>query len=271
MLWSARHVPFPEVKRVVYKKNPLDQVICQLRFPPVLRIDTEVPAAFQERVRENFPNFSETSELKVEVPLGIMDKIQPEPIEQALKSSSYKNYEFSSEDEQWKISLTRTFVALTTKKYERWEEFREKLQIPLNALVETYTPNYFSRVGLRYIDVIRRSMLNLNDVNWDELLKPYILGILGSPQVRSNVKNFDSMCEIKLSDEESVVKIVAKLVKAISNDEICFMIDSDFYNSNKMDISSAIKKLDYFNNRASRLIHWCISERLHDAMEPQIL
>jgi len=32
-------MPFPEVKRVIYEHNPLDKVICQLRFPPILRIE----------------------------------------------------------------------------------------------------------------------------------------------------------------------------------------------------------------------------------------
>ena len=52
-------MPFPEVKRVIYKKNPLDRVICQLRFAPILKIDAEIPADFQEMIRADFPNYSE--------------------------------------------------------------------------------------------------------------------------------------------------------------------------------------------------------------------
>ncbi|HID30265.1 MAG TPA: TIGR04255 family protein [Desulfobacterales bacterium] len=264
-------MPFREAKRVLYKKNPLDRVICQLRFPPILRIDAEIPAQFQERVRRQFPNFSEASEWKVQVPQALEGQIPPEVLRQFVQSSGNKNYEFSSEDGVWQINLTRTFVALATKKYERWEEFKEKLQIPLEALSDVYSPDFFSRIGLRYTDIIKRSALGLDDVEWSQLLRPYILGILASPEVSDHVREFENRYEVGLSDGESVVRIVTTLIQPPDGDEICFMIDSDFYNSQKTEIDSAMERLNYFNVRASRLIQWCITERLHKAMEPQVL
>lgn len=266
---------FQECERVIYNKNPLDVVICQLIFPPILKIDTEVPVAFQERVRKYFPNFSEGSEiLNIDISSGVIDQIQSDPTKQILKPFSCKNYEFSSEDEEWKINLTRNFVSLKTKKYERWETFKEKLLIPFETLKEVYSPNYFLRVGLRYFDVFKRSFLNFPpNTNWDELLQPYILGLMGDPRtdLKDKVKNFASIYEIGLSDGESNVVINAKLVKAVKDDEICFMIDSDFYNANKTPIDSTMERLDFFNAQASRLIRWCITDRLHNAMEPQSL
>ena len=46
-------MPFPVTKRIIYKKNPLVEVICQLRFPPILSIDTEIPARFQGAIKKN--------------------------------------------------------------------------------------------------------------------------------------------------------------------------------------------------------------------------
>ena len=60
-------MPFPPAQRVLYNKSPLEQVICQLRFPPILRIDSDLPADFQDRIRNQFPNFGEASEFKLEV------------------------------------------------------------------------------------------------------------------------------------------------------------------------------------------------------------
>ncbi|MCI0485873.1 MAG: TIGR04255 family protein [Blastocatellia bacterium] len=264
-------MPFPKVERVLYKRNPLDQVICQLRFPPILRIDAEIPANFQDKVRTLFPNFLETSQWNVEVSPNLKGQIPFDIVQQVLQSSGNKNYEFSSEDGQWKINLTRNFVALTTKKYERWEEFKEKLQVPLEALINIYTPDYFSRVGLRYMDIIKRSALNLGDVSWDKLLQPYILGILGCQEVGSYVKDFENKYEVELSDGQSFVRIITKFAEALEDREICYMIDSDFYNSQKTKIDSVVEKLDYLNTRASRLIQWCITGQLHDAMEPRKL
>jgi uncharacterized protein (TIGR04255 family) len=102
---------FPKAPRVIYKKNPLDRVICQLRFPPILRIDTGIPAQFQERIRKEFPDFCEKEELilpqqiRQEFPVELLGRIMP---------SQTKNYEFSSENAVWKVNLTRTFIALST-------------------------------------------------------------------------------------------------------------------------------------------------------------
>ena len=62
-------VAFPETERVVYEQNTLEEVKCQIRFPPILAIEASVPANFQEAVRAAFPYF----ELKtsVRLPAGI--------------------------------------------------------------------------------------------------------------------------------------------------------------------------------------------------------
>lgn len=263
---------FPEAQRVIYKKNPLDQVICQVRFPSILKIDTEIPAEFQDRIRSEFPNFSETSELKLEIPRSAKGQEIPlELLRGAQQSLSTKNYEFISEDNLWKINLTRTFLALTSNKYERWEKFKDKLPTPLNALVEIYAPIHFSRLGLRYIDVIRRSSLGLSDTSWSDLLQPYILGILDSPTISKHVQYFENRYEIRLSEQKDSVTLNTKFVTHVNDGEVCYMIDVDFYNTGKVPIGSAIEKLDYFNKHASRLLRWCITDRLHQAMEPQAL
>ena len=53
---------FPDAKRTIYKNNVLEQVICQLRFPTILKIDTEVPSRFQEVIRHRFPIYKQTNE-----------------------------------------------------------------------------------------------------------------------------------------------------------------------------------------------------------------
>ncbi len=262
-------MPFPEQKRIVYKKNPLERVICQLRFPPILKIETEIPAAFQEKIRRNFPNFLEKSELQVEVPIGAQGQLISDGPGKIIQSVS-KNLEFASENEEWKINFTRSFIALTSLNYTRWEKFKEKLSIPFDAFLEIYSPENFSRLGLRYIDIIKRSDLGLDNVNWDELLQPYLLGMLATQDVGPGVEGYESKHEIKLGDGTSIVRIITKLVE-LEKGEVGFVIDSDFFTTTKTEINEAISKLDYFNTRGSRLIQWCITERLHNAMEPETI
>lgn len=262
-------MPFPAKNRVVFGKNPLDQVICQIRFPPILKIDTEVPADFQERIRQEFPEFSEKIEINLDLTHDKNSPISSEMIPKVVKAPGTKNYEFSSEDNIWKINLTRNFVALSTSHYERWELFKGKLVPAFQALQDIYKPSHISRIGLRYIDVIQRSSLNLGDTHWRELLNPSLLGLIGDTDVGDSVLSFNNKYEIRLTDNKSIVKIITSLVTAKDNNEICYMIDSDFFIADKIAIEETIPKLDFFNSRASRLIQWCISDQLFNAMEPQ--
>jgi len=263
-------MPFPETKRVIYENNPLDKVICQLRFPPILKIDTKVPDEFQERIRDSFPEFSEKAEIKLPI-FKSAQKDTPAEVLQSITPTGNKNYEFSSEDKVWTINLTRTFLALSTKNYKRREDFRAHLDAPLQAFIEIYNPSAFSRVGLRYIDIIRRSDLNLNGIPWSELLKPHVLWLLGSSDVNENIRSFQAQCEIKLEDETSIARVMTGLVDGQESNEECFMIDTDFYTSKKTAITDVGSKLDFFHTQGSRLIQWLITKRLHEAMEPEEL
>jgi len=261
---------FPDAPRLFYKKNPLTKVICQLRFPAILKIDAEVPDKFQERIRDVFPEFAE----KEQVALPIIKNAQidiPADALQTIKSAGNKNYEFSSEDKVWTINLTRTFIALSTKKYERREDFKKNLDVPLEAFIEIYKPASFSRIGLRYIDIIKRSDLKLENKPWNKLLKPHALWLLGSKDVNKNIRSFQAQCEIELGDNTGIARIVAGLVTGQESKEECFMIDTDFYTTKKTAITDVNSKLDYFHIQGARLIQWLITETLHNAMEPKKL
>ena len=51
MLYSNR-------PRAHYRKHQLAEVICQLRFPEILSIETTLPADFQEAIRDFFPIYT---------------------------------------------------------------------------------------------------------------------------------------------------------------------------------------------------------------------
>jgi uncharacterized protein (TIGR04255 family) len=264
-------MPFPETSRVLYKKNPLDRVICQLRFPSILRVDADIPAEFQDRIRAHFPNYAEKLEFAIDVASVMEAGASGDVLRQVVPSPSNKNYEFSSGDGTWQVNLTRSFVAFTAFRYRRWEEFREKLAVPMQALIQVYSPAHFSRIGLRYVNVVRRSVLGLDEVSWDELLQPPVLGIMGAPTVGRSVQSIRGACEIRLSDMESVVRLITGLAEVPGGGETCYVVDSDFSRSGNTDLDAAVTQLDNFHQRASRLIRWCITDRLHSAMEPQQL
>jgi len=257
---------FPSSDRVVYGHNPLEQVLCQLKFPPVLRIESELPAKFQERVRSVYPVFSEPQTLSggPELPDEIMRLVGT-----LMPIRPTRVYEFATLDGQWKLTLSRDFIALVCLGYERWEFFVDHLRGPLLALAQEYAPAFFSRVGLRYRNIIKRSALGLKGVPWSELLKPPISAELGSP-IADSVEEAVHQIIVSLGQDEGKVKIYHGLMKA-SDQEECYLIDNDFFADGRTELKDADRKLDFFHGQSGRLFRWCVDNRLHTAMEPKVL
>src|SRR5437867_910928 len=98
-------MPFPDSQRVIYTQNPLHEVICQLRFPPILRIDAEPPAAFQERLRAMYPLFRE---IEQDLPFDNAPAEFAKILKGALLNRTRAmGYEFVSEDGAWLVTLCR--------------------------------------------------------------------------------------------------------------------------------------------------------------------
>src|SRR5438105_3369598 len=95
-------MPFPEAERQVYDCNPLAEVIAQLRFDSILIIDSQLPAQFQEAVRDEFPVYRASPTL----PPGMPQQVQ-RMIRDMGAPEAFRQHSFGSQDTQWEIILTR--------------------------------------------------------------------------------------------------------------------------------------------------------------------
>jgi uncharacterized protein (TIGR04255 family) len=259
---------FPDAPRVLYENNPLEEVICQLRFPPILKIETEPPAGFQEEIRADYPFYEAKSPLRL--PAGLPPNLA-QMIVADLPLGGQKSHDFDSKDRAWSLNLTREFVALTCRAYDRWENFRERLAGPLGALRTQYNPAFFTRVGLRYRNVIRRSRLKLDTTPWSDLLRPAVSGILGAPETAGQVKDVRSVFLLDLPEEVGRVQVSSGLAIDGQMNEVVFLIDADFHTEQQTETSHVFPRLNAFNRYARLFFRWCITDRLHNAMRPQPL
>jgi len=207
----------------------------------------------------------------MEVPQGV-PPVVAELIKRALPKRELIGYEFASGDENWRVTLTRDSIALSTSRYERWERFREHLEGPLQALIAIYAPAFFTRVGLRYQDLIQKSSLGLPaTTKWSELIKPHIAGVYGVPELEASVEESSSQVLISLPEFKGKVRVNYGIVQAVEQEEKCFLIDGDYYTEERTKADAVDGILSYFNKQSGRLFRWCIEERLQKAMDPQLV
>jgi uncharacterized protein (TIGR04255 family) len=255
-------MPFPESQRVIYSKNPLNNVVCQVRFPPVLKIEAEIPSAFQEAIRADYPLFGEARaesilppEMAKMIPVGLQVRT--------------KQYQFQSADQVWNVTLSKDAVAIACSGYRRWEDFRSRFMRVFDALDSIYKPSFLSRTGLRYINLIRRSQLGLGEVGWKDLIKTYIAPEMDTP-ISSDLEDTEHILLVRL-DRFSKARIYHGIAKIAEPAEEAYLIDNDFFTDQRIETGDALSRLDNFNRTSGHLFRWCIQNRLHEAMQPVLV
>lgn len=255
-----------------YSKCPLAEVICQLRFPVILNIERELPAEFQESIRKEYPEYTQNVERQQQVdfvttPAGLLT--QPAMQQENL------NHCFVSEDEHWRVNLTSSFLALSTKAYSTWEDFRERLRVPVEALLRFYEPAYFTRVGLRYVDMYDRAQLGLQGTPWKELLRETILGMAAAPDNEGDIQMSSQYIELRLDDYEAIMRTVTNFGPAPDNptpfNQDIFMVDTDTYSLLRFqpDIDGVEGCLNFMHDNSTRYARWMITRKLFEAMQPE--
>jgi uncharacterized protein (TIGR04255 family) len=262
-------MPFPESPREVYRRNPLKEVLCQLRFPTVLQITSESPADFQNAVRKRYPLYGEDTP-STGLPKEISEILAALSIPKQIHEPVHK---FSTEDELRFISLNQEFLAMTETQYTEWACFRKELKSAEEALSDIYAPAFYTRIGLRYQDVIDKNELSLEKYEWRDLLNESFLGELGTPILSDHIDQIRTETLIRLqSVPGGIVKIRHGLAKSSETDQDLYLIDQDFFVETKRSTSDeAFSTLDEFNRLGGRLFRWAIKRKLRVALEPDIL
>ncbi|MEO1395543.1 MAG: TIGR04255 family protein [Cyanobacteria bacterium J06634_5] len=252
----------PDPERVIYNRNPLVDVVSQLRFPVLLKIANQDPVEFQDAIRDDYPLLEVIQNVVLIGPSN-------QPIAEPQKPEV--TYQFNSEDLQWQVSLNKSFLAIATKDYKRYEEFKQRFRKVISAFEDIYRPAFYSRVGLRYQDIVIRSNLGLSEVEWPTLIPQYIAPELHKLEIAEDILASSKTLVMKL--ETGQVAFRHGLVEAKDSGEnlieYAYLMDFDFFVEERTAGGDHVwEKLDEYNHSARKLFRWSISDALHRAMEP---
>lgn len=177
----------PVAPRFRLLRDELAQVVCQVRFSPVLRIrQEEAIVDFQEAIRERYPRYTRQEGMNLLIGPGGVQEQQAGP---AL-------HRFQDTDGAFSVVLAPDFVALETASYADIEDFSERLTWVTGLVDEHFKPAEITRVGLRFINELRVPGAELRGV-----VNSALLGPAGTDELAGAVRAFQQLLELEGPDD----------------------------------------------------------------------
>lgn len=260
---------FSSQPRCRYQRNQLTDVICQFRFPALEPITASPPVEFQEAIADLFPRYS----LRQDIPAP---KITGAPGHFALENQPKTiNHQFTSTDGNLRVNLTNKFISVSCANYICWEEFARLLDKPLATFITMYHPAYFERIGLRYLNVISRNALDLENTPFSHLIMPCYLGPLAETDLSHAALNRCTLdlemalrggCRLKLHAGPGHIRR-----NGVEDKEPKFIFDQDLSMTGKLPVNLIAGTLQTLHAQAWSVFRGAITDVLHEAMEPEKL
>ena len=153
----------PDHDHRTYPRNPLEAVIVQLRFDPILKVGDRV-ADFQDGIRGRFPKFEvqETQSFEINPALGV-------------RTRNEREFRFQTKDASGTVFLSTHAVALETRAHIERDALLGDFAAVMKALRAVYDPVSPLRLGLRYVNLLDRKRIGADlqtEVAWGDLVAP---------------------------------------------------------------------------------------------------
>jgi uncharacterized protein (TIGR04255 family) len=178
------------------ENDQLAQVVCQIRFSPVLRIrqeDAVIP--FQEAIRQTYPRYGRQQ--------GIQLLLTPNGVQQ--QSAQEPQHRFDDIDGAFRVVLATEFIALETTRYADIEDFAERVSVLAAAVEEHYAPAEIQRVGLRFINELRLTGADPRSEVIDAV-EARLLGAAGSTELRRSLESSQQVLQLQGDGRRMLVR-----------------------------------------------------------------
>jgi uncharacterized protein (TIGR04255 family) len=256
--------PFgPSVEEVLLPASPLVNVIAQVRFPAVMRIEADkgFVATFQEAIRQDYPI------LRAERQLGVM--IGPAGVQPQDAGTLWR---FEAKDpDAWQVTLAPAFVSLSAKRYTRRSDFLARLTVVLHALEGWLAPNVCDRIGVRYVDRVTGDSLS----RLGRLVRSEVLGVAGEAAGMGQVEIVHALSDtlFQLDDSTQLRGRWGRLPAGATYDpgieparEPSWVLDLDHSTSQAedFDLAAITGKVALFCDRIYTFFRWAVTDAFLD-------
>jgi uncharacterized protein (TIGR04255 family) len=239
---------FPSTEDIRLQRAPLAEVICQVRFPPVLKIGSEQPVDFQERIRKRFP--------QLEVEQGMVVRMAPLEGDPPQAKPEPRTFRFKSPDGHTIVSLALGFYALSTTAYTHWADFLDHLQLVGEAARKVYSLPYAERIGLRYINHLTLENTGSSTVAelWD-ILRPEFSVLLRNDCWDQPQEMVSQLSLAGDGDERLTLRTGFR-----DGGRPIFLLDFDYYAQGNIPLENLAALFQRYHDVIYGAFRWCIRE-----------
>jgi uncharacterized protein (TIGR04255 family) len=167
---ADRRLTLPHVDSVTYAYNFIRVAVCELRFPELPSLDSPALIEVLQHLRTDYPLHLRPESIKVE-----LGKVETAPAKHLFKSR----------DEEWTVALTASSISVETSRYGTFEQLKGRITKVLAWTKGFRDADFFTRVGLRYVNVIPFVDRVVDVTDWvnPALVQPLADGVYGTSSV----------------------------------------------------------------------------------------
>jgi uncharacterized protein (TIGR04255 family) len=232
----------PEADPVEFSRNFLEVAVCELRFPTLLAFEDKAPIGLQTALRKEYPHY--TPGTRVTIGPGKME--------------GETRYSFGSRQKDYMVTFRASAIALETSKYTTFETFKRRLDAVIATAKPFIDSEFFTRVGLRYINGIPVT----DDLGaWinEDLSRPLMKGVLGT------VSKY--WLEARGTTRVGEYSFRHGYPGGEPEDTATYKLDFDLFRSD-VPVADTLGLLDDLHREAFKFFHWCLGPASRAALGP---
>jgi uncharacterized protein (TIGR04255 family) len=241
---SGRTLSVPAVPQAHYSKNLIATAVCELRFPVMFELDDGRPSPdFARALRKDYPNYA----FRKDIALG----------EGGM--AHVPGHAFSSKNKKWTIVLRNSALTLETSNYESYEDFESRLAVLIEASQKAIDSDFYTRVGLRYINLLP---VNAPDVSgWvnPNLAGPLATGVYGDVlELWQRVRGRTDIGGYNFSHG----------VQQAAEGPSKYVLDIDFFRDDAVDLKETRSLVRKLHDQAFSLFVWTLGPKALSHLGP---
>lgn len=232
----------PAVKSVRYQRNFIKTAVCELRFPTLLELEAKPPREFQRAIRKTYPFYEGQ----------VLDQFAGAGADEVAREHHYL---FRSKDKHWTVALKSFAISLETAKYLDFEDFYGRLKQILDSARGLIDADFFTRVGLRYINSIP-----IDDGDVKGWVRPELLAMVTN-DVLGTADKYQSLYQGWMEQGQfSIRHGLRQDAQKKAPDGMTYFLDFDYFieGVDFRDVDAIIRK---FHSTNFSLFSWCLGDK----------